>query len=197
MRKTLTDIMKAARENTRPIVHISGLAGQAPLVASTPCLGSLPTPLIDTTPDDYLSIMAEIRNALVVEHDETLGFLIFTGGARDPQAAHERAQLSPRMIAGSVTVAGAIMAVYYMLDSAGQETTIIYDGLRSFADIQDYWRRRGELVRAFTKVYAPIEEDLHALCYQFDRATKLSTFDLHAFARGRGLLPSLQHSAAS
>jgi hypothetical protein len=197
MRKTLLNVITAAREQQCPIVHISGLAGQAPLVASTPCLGNLPVPLIDTTPDDYLSIMAEIRDALVVEHDETLAFLIFTGGARDPHAAHERTQLSPRTIAGSIAVAGTTMAVYYMLDSAGQETTIIYDGLRSFADIQAYWRRRGELVRAFTKVYAPIEEDLHALCYQFDRTTKLATFDLPAFARGRGLAPSSQHSAAS
>jgi hypothetical protein len=44
-------------------------------------------------------------------------------------------------------VNGATAALYYMMDSAGQKTTIIYNGLRSFADIQPYWQRRGELVR--------------------------------------------------
>ena len=54
----------------------------------------------------------------------------------------QRLQLSPRTIAGSIALEEGTAAVYYMLDSAGQETTIIYDGLRSFADIQDYWQRR-------------------------------------------------------
>ena len=141
--------------------------------------------------------MAELRNRIVVEHDETLAFLIFTGGARDPQATQDRLQLAPRTIAGSVMVDGATAAVYYMLDSAGQETTIIYNGLETFEDIQAYWRRRGELVRAFAEVYAPIEADAHDLCRQLDRNTQLDTFDIHAFARGRGLTKRLQHDVAS
>jgi hypothetical protein len=142
MRKTLLDVITASRKHDCPIIHISRLAGEPPFVASSPCLSEGPPPLIEITPDDYLSIMAELRNRLIVEHDETLSFPIFTGGARDPRAAQERLQLAPRMIAGAITLEEGTAAVYYMLDSAGQETTIIYDGLRSFADIQDYWQRR-------------------------------------------------------
>jgi hypothetical protein len=197
MRKTLLDIFTAARERDCAIVHISGLAGEPAFVSSSPCMGDASVPLIDITADDYLAIMAEMRNELVVEHDESLAFLILTGGARDPQAARERLQLAPRTISGSITVSGTTAAVYYMMDSAGQETTVIYNGLQSFADIQTYWRRRGELVRALSEVYAPIEEDVHDLCYRLDRTTQLATFDIHAFARARGLPPRLQNIAAS
>ena len=87
MRKSLADIFSAAREHDCAIVHMSMLAGEAPFIASSPCLGNASVPLLEITPDDYLRIMAEIRNTLVVEHDESLSFLIFTGGARDPRAA--------------------------------------------------------------------------------------------------------------
>jgi hypothetical protein len=142
MRKTLFDVMTASRRHDCPIIHISRLAGEAPFIASSPCLGDAPPPLIEITPDDYLSIMADLRNRLTVEHDETFSFPIFTGGARDPRPGRQRLQLSPRTIAGSIALEEGTAAVYYMLDSAGQETTIIYDGLRSFSDIQDYWQRR-------------------------------------------------------
>jgi hypothetical protein len=142
MHKNLHDVMTASREHDCPIIHISRLAGEPPFIASSPCLGDAPPPLLDITPDDYLSIMADLRRRLVVEHDETLSFPIFTGGARDPRPGQLRLQLSPRTIAGSITLEQGTAAVYYMLDSAGQETTIIYDGLRSFADIQDYWQQR-------------------------------------------------------
>jgi hypothetical protein len=185
MRTTLADIMTAAREADCPIVHIGMLAGEEPFIASSPCLENASAPLIDITPDDYLAIMSEIRNTMTVEHDETLPFTIFTGGARNPQAAHDRLQLAPRTISGSIEVAQTTAALYYMMDSAGQETTIIYNGLRSFADIQAYWRRRGELVRSFAERYDPIEEDVHDLCYHLDRTTQLANFDIEAFARGR------------
>jgi hypothetical protein len=197
MRKTLADIFTAARENDCAIVHIGMLAGDAPFIASSPCLGNASIPLLDITPDDYLRIMAEIRNTLVVEHDESLSFLIFTGGALDQRAVQDRMQLPPRTISGSLDVGGATAALYYMMDSAGQETTIIYNGLRSFADIQSYWKRRGELVRALTERYDPIEEDVFDLCYHLDRTTKLATFDLDAFAHGRGLAPNVHYGAAS
>ena len=74
-------------------------------------------------------------------------------------------RLPPRTISGSIEVDGATAALYYMMDSAGQETTIIYNGLRSFADIQGYWKRRGELVRTFTERYDPSDEDVFDLCY--------------------------------
>jgi hypothetical protein len=196
MRKTLADIMSASREADCPIVHIGRLAGEGPFSAGSPCLGNAPVPLLEITPDDYLAIMAEIRHVLTIEHDESLAFLVFTGGARDPQAAHERHTTKPRTIAGSITVAATTAALYYLMDSAGQETTIIYNGLRSFDDIQAYWRRRGELVRAFAEVYTPIEADVADLCYHLDRTTQLATFDLDAFARGRGLTANLQYYAA-
>jgi hypothetical protein len=183
MRKTLADIFTPAREHDCAIVHIGMLAGEAPFIASSPCLGNASVPLLDITPDDYLAIITEIRNTLVVEHDESLSFLIFTGGARDPQAVQERVQLPPRTISGSIAVGNATAALYYMMDSAGQETTIIYNGLRSFADIQLYWKRRGEILRAFTERYDPIEEDVYDLCYRLDRTTKLARFDIDAFAR--------------
>jgi hypothetical protein len=183
MRKTLADIFTPAREHDCAIVHIGMLAGEAPFIASSPCLGNASVPLLDITPDDYLAIITEIRNTLVVEHDESLSFLIFTGGARDPQAVQERVQLPPRTISGSIAVGNATAALYYVMDSAGQETTIIYNGLRSFADIQLYWKRRGEILRAFTERYDPIEEDVYDLCYRLDRTTKLARFDIDAFAR--------------
>jgi hypothetical protein len=183
MRKTLADIFTPAREHDCAIVHIGMLAGEAPFIASSPCLGNASVPLLDITPDDYLAIITEIRNTLVVEHDESLSFLIFTGGARDPQAVQERVQLPPRTISGSIAVGNATAALYYIMDSAGQETTIIYNGLRSFADIQLYWKRRGEILRAFTERYDPIEEDVYDLCYRLDRTTKLARFDIDAFAR--------------
>jgi hypothetical protein len=197
MRKTLADIFTAAREHDCPIVHIGMLAGEAPFIASSPCLGNASVPLLDITPDDYLAIMAEIRNTLIVEHDESLSFLIFTGGGHDPRAAQDRVQLAPRTISGTVTVDGATAALYYMMDSAGQETTIIYNGLRSFADIQTYWKKRSELVRALTERYDSIEEDVHDLCYHLDRTTKLASFDLDAFARRRGLTATRRYGAAS
>jgi hypothetical protein len=192
MRKTLLDVMTASREHDCPIVHISRLAGEQPIIASSPCLGNAPVPLIDITPDDYLAIMAELRTRIAVEHNETLAFQIFTGGARDPRAGLARVQLAPRTIAGSITLGQTTAAVYYMLDSAGQETTIIYDGLRSFADIQDYWLRRGQLVRAFTEQYAPSQEDVHDLYYYLDRTTQLATFDLDALAQRRGLTENIR-----
>src|ERR1700722_9028998 len=85
MRKTLFDVMTASRTHDCPIVHISRLAGEPPFIASSPCLGGAPPPLIEITADDYLSIMADLRNRLTVEHDETFSFPIFTGGARDPR----------------------------------------------------------------------------------------------------------------
>jgi hypothetical protein len=196
MRKTLADIFTAAREYDCAIVHMGMLAGETPFIASSPCLGNASVPLLVITPDDYLHIMAEIRNTLVVEHDESLAFLIFTGGALDQRVVQDRVQLPPRTISGSIEVNGATAALYYMMDSAGQETTIIYNGLRTFADIQHYWKRRGELVRALTERYDPIEDDVFDLCYRLDRTTKLAAFDLDAFARGRGLMPNLCYGAA-
>jgi len=192
MRKTLFDVMTASREDDCPIVHISQLAGEQPFIASTPCFADEPVPLLEITPDDYLSIMAEIRNRLAVEHDETLSFVILTGGARDPRLGRERLRLSPRTIAGSLAFGAETAAVYYLLDSAGQETTIIYNGLRSFADIQDYWQRRGQLVRAFTEQYAPSREDVHDLCYCLNRTTQLATFDIDALAQRRGLTENIR-----
>jgi hypothetical protein len=194
MRKTLVDIFTAAREHDCAIVHIGMLAGEAPFIASNPCLGNASAPLIDITFDDYLSIMAEIRNTLVVEHDESLSFLIFTAGALDQRVVQERVPLPPHTISGSIEAGGATAALYYMMDSAGQETTIIYHGLRSFADIQRYWEIRGELLRALSEHYDPAEEDVFDLCYRLDRTTKLATFDLDDFARGRGLAPRLERT---
>jgi hypothetical protein len=145
-------------------------------------------PLLAITVDDYLGIMAEIRNTLVVEHDEVLSFQIFTACARDPRSGLDRLQLAPRTISGCLDVNGTRAAVYYMMDSAGQETTIIYNGLQSYADIQAYWLRRGELVRTFTERYNPVNEDVYDLCYHLDRTTQLAAFDLDALARERGLV---------
>src|SRR5665213_3826544 len=102
MRKTLVDIFTTAREHDCAIVHIGMLAGEAPFIASSPCLCNASVPLLDITPDDYLHIMAEIRNTLIVEHDESLSFLIFTGGALDQRAVQERVQLTPRTTSGSI-----------------------------------------------------------------------------------------------
>jgi hypothetical protein len=87
MRITLADVLATARESACPIIHISMLAGEVPFIASSPCLGNASVPLIDITIDDYLGLMAELRNVLVIEHDECLSFPIFTGGGRDPHAA--------------------------------------------------------------------------------------------------------------
>jgi hypothetical protein len=187
VRKNLPDVLAAAREHACPIVHLSRLAGAEPFVASSPCLGDAPRALIDITPDDYLGIMADIRRALVVEHDESLDCLIFTSGAGDERAAQERPAYAPRTIAGFIDAAGVAAAIYYLMDSAGQETTIIYIGLRSFADIQNYWRARGALVRTLTERYAALAEDVHELCHHLDRTTHPETFDLEAFARRRRL----------
>ena len=86
--------------------------------------------------------MAEIRNALVVEHNETFDFTIITGGSRDFDAVDGRSRHSPQLIGGYVNAGGERVAVYYLLDSAGQETTILYDGLTSWAEIGDYWSER-------------------------------------------------------
>jgi hypothetical protein len=196
MRKTLADIMTASRDAGCPIVHISMLAGDEAFVASRPCLGDASAPLLSITPDDYLALMAEIRNTMLVEYDESHTFTIYTAGARDPRAAQERLPLPPRTIAGTVDAGGTTAAVFYMMDSGGQETTVIYDGLRSFADIQAYWKQRGELVRAFCDEYEPSEGDVNALCSQLDRTTKLTNFDLNCFAHGRGLEPALRYVSA-
>jgi hypothetical protein len=196
VRKTLNDIFAAARERGCAIIHISRLAGEEPFIANSPCLGNASAPLIDITTDDYLAVMADVRRLLSVEHDETLSVQIFTAGARDINVAHERFRTAPRVISGSIEVAGTTAALYYLMDSTGQETTIIYNGLRSFADIQNYWKLRLDLVRTFTGRYAATEEDVYDLCYLFDRMTQLATFDIAAFARERGLFPSADWSAA-
>jgi len=195
MRKTLADIFTAAHERDCPIVHISGLAGQAPFIAGNPCLGNTSVPLVDITPDDYLAIMAELRNRIVVEHDETLAFLIFTGGARDPQAP-KTGYSSHRVRSPAPLCRRSDGAVYYMLDSAGQETTIIYNGLETFEDIQAYWRRRGELVRALQR----LRSDRSGRTRPVSSARPeypTRYVDIHAFARGRGLTKRLQHDVAS
>jgi hypothetical protein len=197
VRKTLLDVFAAAREHGCPIVHISRLAGADPFVAQSPCLGDAPGALIDLTTDDYLGIMAEIRRELVVEHDESLTCLIFTSGSGDPGAAQSRPALAPRTIAGVIDIAGSAAAIYYLMDSAGQETTLIYDGLRSFAEIQTYWGRRGTLVRALRERYGGLDEDVADLCRQLDRTVQLETFDLAAFARQRGLRRTAGLGAAS
>jgi hypothetical protein len=163
MRKTLPDLFNAAREHERPIVHISKLAGDAPFVAGSPCLGNAPAPLLDITVDDYLGIMADIRNALVVEHEESLSMTILIGGACDLHAAKERVQFAPHATSGRLKIAGLTAAVYYLMDSAGQEATIIYSGLSSFEDIQDYWLRRSALVHALRDRYDPSDEDVYVL----------------------------------
>ena len=187
MRTSLTDIITVARANECPIIHISMLAGEAPFIASSPCLGDASVPLVEITVDDYLGVMAEIRNTMIVEHDETLSFPIFTGGARNARLIDARLELAPRNTSGSLSLACGAVAVYYLMDSVGQETTILYDGLRTFADIQTYWQQRGALWREFIERYAPAEEDLHDLSYHFDRTLALDTFDLDAFAERRGL----------
>ncbi len=187
MRTTLNDVITAARAHQCPIIHISALAGEAPFIASRPCLGEASAPLVELTVDDYYRLMAEIRNAMVVEHDETLSFPIFTAGARDLQAPGERLQLPPRSTSGTLLLACGAAAVSYLMDSVGQETTIVYDGLRTFADIQTYWQQRGELRRMFIERYAPFEDDLHAFAAHLDRTVALGTFDVDAYAVQHGL----------
>jgi hypothetical protein len=196
MRTTLADVIAAAREHACPIIHISRLAGEAPFIASSPCLGNASAPLIDVTIDGYLGLMAELRNTLVVEHDENLSFPIFTGGARDPSAAANRLELPPRTTSGVLDLASGYAAVYYLMDSVGQETTIVYDGLRSFADIQSYWQQRGEIWRTFVECYQPIDADLSDLSYHLDRTVLLDAFDLRAFAARRGLTAHAERIAS-
>jgi hypothetical protein len=74
------------------------------------------------------------------------------------------------------------------MDSVGQETTILYDGLHSFADIQSYWQRRGELWRTFVELYDPIDDDLQELSYVLDHTVLLDDFDVHALAARRGMV---------
>ena len=139
MRTMLSDVIAAGREHCCPIIHISVLAGEAPFIASSPCLGNASVPLIDIVIDDY---------------DETFSFPIFTSGAHDASLIGERLQLPPRNTSGSLSLACGTAAVYYLMDSVGQETTILYDGLRTFADIQAYRQRRGVLWRDFVERYA-------------------------------------------
>ena len=187
IRTMLSDVIAAGREHCCPIIHISVLAGEAPFIASSPCLGNASVPLIDIGIDAYLGIMAELRNTMIVEHDETFSFPIFTSGAHDASLIGERLQLPPRNTSGSLSLACGTAAVCYLMDSVGQETTILYDGLRTLADIQAYWQRRGVLWRYFVERYAPIEEDLHDLSYHLDRTIALNTFDVDALAARRGL----------
>jgi hypothetical protein len=196
MRITLADVFAAARESACPIIHISMLAGEAPFIASSPCLGNASVPLIDITVDGYLGLMAELRNTLAVEHDECLSFPIFTGGGRDPHAFAKRLELPPRTTSGSLDLACGHAAVYYLMDSVGQETTILYDGLRSFADIQSYWQRRGELWRTFVELYNPIDDDLEELSYLLDHTVLLDDFDVHALAARRGLVQRSERIAS-
>jgi hypothetical protein len=188
MRITLADVLATARESACPIIHISMLAGEVPFIASSPCLGNASVPLIDITIDDYLGLMAELRNVLVIEHDECLSFPIFTGGGRDPHAYATRLELPPRTTSGSLELVSGHAAVYYLMDSVGQETTILYDGLHSFADIQSYWQRRGELWRTFVELYDPIDDDLQELSYVLDHTVLLDDFDVHALAARRGMV---------
>ena len=67
-------------------------------------------PLLDISVDDYLGLMAEMRNMMTVELDETLTFPIFTGGASNPRALEQRMQLPPRTTSGSLNVAGSCAA---------------------------------------------------------------------------------------
>ena len=184
---TLKAVLDAAVRAACPIIHISALAGQAPFIASSPCLGDSPVPLIGITLEGYLALMAEIRNALIVEHDAALPYPVRAGGARDPHAADTRVALSPRTVSGYLDLPAAKTAMHYLLDSVGQETTIVYLGLRSFAEIQTYWRRRNELCRTFAQRYEWIDDDVHDLSYWLDHTTDLVRFDLEAFARSRGL----------
>jgi|HubBroStandDraft_1064217.scaffolds.fasta_scaffold372058_1 hypothetical protein len=181
----LSFLLMTARLKGCEIIHISKLADEDPFIASRPCLGEPSAPLLDITPSGYLALMAELREHLIIEHAETLTCLITTAGGRAPQAASERVQLAPYIMSGHLD--DELAAVYYMMDSAGQETTIIYRGLRSVSEIQAYWCERSRLCRDFADRYDATDDDLQLLCHEFDKTVDLQSVNLASFARRLGL----------
>jgi hypothetical protein len=183
----LQRIFEAARDRDCPIVHISALEGEPPFIASTPCMGDRPEPLVDLSSDQYLGLQAEIWGALVIEFDRELPAMFGVRGARERRETSERTALPSRTVAGYLGFFVVPAAVQYTLDSYGQETTILYCGLRSFRDIQAYWRERGEVYRAFGERYACNERDRSELLRRLDRTVRPLTFDVEAFAAERGI----------
>ena len=121
----LKELFAAARLAECSIVHIVKLPGEDPFVASSPCLGDAPPPLLELSIDQYLRLAAEIRDCLVVEHDEMLEIL------------------SPNTVCGHLELPWARAAVYHNLGTTGVETTILYRGLGSLLEIQAYWSGKG------------------------------------------------------
>lgn len=188
----IREVLCAAHAAGCEIVHVSKLAGQAPFVASRPCLGDGPAPLLPVTQDEYLTFMAELRSRVIVETSQTLSCRITTAGGQYPELAEHRTQLNPFYLIGRLR--DARVAVYYLLDSAGQETTILYVGLGSARDIEAYWSNRSAVCRTFSERYDATDEDLYALCRELDRTVDAGSVDVAAFAHRRGL--SLARSAA-
>jgi hypothetical protein len=183
----LQRIFDAARERECPIVHISALEGEKPFVASTPCLGDRPVPLVEMSNDQYLALMAEIWGVLTIEFDRELPMPIHVRGRRGSAGASERTPLTPRTIAGFLGGPFSAAGVQYTLDSYGQETTILYLGLRAMRDIQAYWLQRSEVYRAFVTRYACNDRDTAALLQRLDHTVTPLAIDLEAFAAARGL----------
>jgi hypothetical protein len=183
----LQRIFDAARDRDCPIVHISALEDEPPLIASTTCLGDRPTALVDISADQYLGLMAEIWGLLVVEFAQDLPTLIRMRSAQPQASTSQRSALLPHTIAGYLQLPLQDAAVHYTLDSYGQETTILYCGLRSVAEIQTYWRERTEMYRTFSERYSCNDRDLGELLRRLDRCVRPATFDVERFAAERDL----------
>ena len=191
----LQRLFDASRDRECPIVHISALEGEQPFVASTPCLGDRPPALVDLSAEQYLGLMAEIWGMLVIEIDQVLPMPVHVHRARAATGTSDRCVLPPRTIAGHLSLPLVSAAVHYTLDSYGQETTILYCGLRSFREIQAYWRQRAEVYHEFSARYSCNERDLQRLLARLDHTVYPLTFDVEAFAEAHGISRTVCASA--
>lgn len=172
----LKELFAAARLAECPIVHVVKLPGEDPFVASSPCLGDAPEALLELSVDEYLRLMAELRDCLVTEKQEIL------------------ARLNPNAVFGHLDLTWGRAGLCYALESSGVETTILYRGLGSVAEIQAYWLARTALCGDFVAAYGPRSADLAELCRRLDRTVDVASIDLAAFAAERGLGAGVSHA---
>lgn len=189
MHPTLAGLFAAADLHQCTIIHISKLAGCDPIVPNRPCPGDATGSLMDLSAAQYLALMAEFHRCFVVESECVLADGMHAGGG-DPGALAERAQLPGRMIVGVLAVGGEPAAATYLLDGAGQETTVIYRRLRSPAQVRAFWERRMMLCLELLESYDADPSDVRALCNVLDRDPDPLGFALPSFAKARGLRSS-------
>ncbi len=138
---TLADLVAAADRQGCPIIHISKLAGHEPLVPNQPCLGEATGSLVDLDDSDYLAVMAEFRRRFVVEAETELPEWLHTAGGAAAEL-EQRPRLAGRLISGILELDREPVAATYLLDGAGQETTLIYRQLPTMAAVRSYWLER-------------------------------------------------------